>query len=460
MAYENTYVALDKVTISGSSTSTVTFSSIPSTYTDLVLVENYSLSTLAQSILTFNGSTSSFSNTNLYANGTSAFSSRFTATGGIGSSPGVGDAANQQNVLIRNIQNYSNSTTFKTVIQRRNDASASVWATVGLWGSTAPITSITLSTGGGVYNAGTTFCLYGVAATGSNPAAKASGGTISYSADGYTYHTFTSSGTFTPSTALTVEALVVAGGGGGAPAGGVTIGGGGGAGGVCYHSAKSLSATAYTVTVGAGASGGQTGSNQAPSGSNSVFFDITANGGGGGGAGYAASSGAATGANGGSGGGGGSLTTSSTGTGGTSNQSTSGGATGYGFAGGTGTHVAGSYVNSGGGGGAGAVGQDGGIGNNSQSGNGGIGLNTWLSWTRATATGDNGYFAGGGGGGGGNGSGTQGLGGLGGGARGGWTGSATQAPNALVNTGGGGGGGPVNSGAGGSGVVIVRYPSV
>lgn len=163
MAAGRTYTPIATQTLS-TAASTVTFSSIPSGYTDLVLIENYSLSALAQSVLTLNGSTSGYSNTNMYGNGSTATSTRFTGVGGIGSSPGVGDSANQQNVLIRQIQNYSNSTTYKTVIQRRNDAAASVWATVALWQSTSAITSITLTASSGNFNSGSTFTLYGIAA--------------------------------------------------------------------------------------------------------------------------------------------------------------------------------------------------------------------------------------------------------------------------------------------------------
>ena len=158
-----TYEPIATYTVSGGSTAAVSFSSL-GTYTDIVIIENYALSTASQSVLTFNSSTSGYSNTNLYGNGTSATSSRFTGLSGIGSTPGIGDTANQQNVLIRNVQNFSNSTTYKTVIQRRNDAAASTWATVGLWQNTAAITSITLTTAGGFYNSGSTFTLYGIKA--------------------------------------------------------------------------------------------------------------------------------------------------------------------------------------------------------------------------------------------------------------------------------------------------------
>ena len=163
MASGATYTPIATQTLASAAAS-VTFSSISSAYTDLVLVENYSLSTLSQSVLTFNGSGSGYSNTNLYGNGSSATSTKYTGVGGLGRSPGVGDNANQMNAVIRSIQNYNNTTTYKTVIQRRNDATASVWASVGLWSNTAAITSITLTTSGGNYNAGSQFTLYGIAA--------------------------------------------------------------------------------------------------------------------------------------------------------------------------------------------------------------------------------------------------------------------------------------------------------
>ncbi len=66
----------------------------------------------------------------------------------------------------------------------------------------------------------------------------ATGGTVTTSA-GYTYHTFTGDGTFTPSIAGTVEVLVVAGGGGGGNASDRTGGGGGGGGPTPFPLAKS-----------------------------------------------------------------------------------------------------------------------------------------------------------------------------------------------------------------------------
>ena len=107
----------------------------------------------------------------------------------------------------------------------------------------------------------------------------ATGGTITTDGD-YKVHTFNSSATFTVTTLgdiATVSYLVVAGGG----AGGGTGGGGGGAGGYKTATGFSVSATAYSITVGGGGAGSS--STQGGSGGNSVFSSITSTGGGGGG---------------------------------------------------------------------------------------------------------------------------------------------------------------------------------
>ena len=122
---------------------------------------------------------------------------------------------------------------------------------------------------------------------------KATGGTISTSGS-YTYHTFTSSGTFIvgPAT-LSVDYLIVAGGGGGGSsvvgAGG---GGGGGAGGLLQGTSFTVNAYSnYTFVIGAGGAGGSANSGQVGNnGANSTALGLTAIGGGGGDAGNASGS--------------------------------------------------------------------------------------------------------------------------------------------------------------------------
>ncbi len=257
-------------------------------------------------------------------------------------------------------------------------------------------------------------------------AGTATGGTITTSG-GNTIHTFTSSGTFTVNTGAsgTVSYLVVGGGG----AGGSNTGGGGGAGGM-RTGTLSVTAQAYTITVGAG--GAPSGNN----GGNSVFSSITATGGGGGGG---------AGVNGNAGGSGG-------GAGGAAAASGGGGTGGQGNNGGNSTSAGPAY-GSGGGGGASQAGAD---ETTNTGGKGGDGTSSSISGSSVT-------YAGGGGGGVYT-SGTNGAGGAGGGGAGAI--GVTLMPTAgTPNTGGGGGGGGETQSsdnnypgaAGGSGIVIISY---
>ena len=262
----------------------------------------------------------------------------------------------------------------------------------------------------------------------------ATGGTITTSGL-YTIHTFTSSGTFTPAFAGTVDYLVVAGGAGGARNGA----GGGGAGGLLTATGFSVAGTGLTVTIGAGGAAGNSHPQRGFNGANSVFSSITATGGGGGGSGTANAV-LGTGADGGSGGGGGGNDTGAFRSGGS-------GVGGQGNNGGTGYSSAGAA----GGGGAGAAGGNGSSSPNN-GGTGGAGLANSYSGSSVT-------YAGGGGGAGQSNSEAGGAGGAGGGGRGGGSGGNSVAGTANTGSGGGGGSGTggSNGSAGGSGIVIVRY---
>ena len=154
----------------------------------------------------------------------------------------------------------------------------------------------------------------------------ATGGTTTTYNDGtdnWKAHTFTSSGTFTITTAGDVnpdiEYLIVAGGaGGGGNRHATGCGGGGGAGGMLVGAYSNFSAQAYTVTVGGGGSGGGSTGNGSD-GSSSSIFSISATGGGGGGSGQNSN-----GRSGGSGGGGGYQRSGGSGTSGQGNSGASG----------------------------------------------------------------------------------------------------------------------------------------
>jgi hypothetical protein len=60
--------------------------------------------------------------------------------------------------------NYANTTTYKTVLSRANNSAAGTEAIVGLWRSSAAITSMTVLSETGNIAIGSTFSLYGILA--------------------------------------------------------------------------------------------------------------------------------------------------------------------------------------------------------------------------------------------------------------------------------------------------------
>ena len=324
---------------------------------------------------------------------------------------------------------------------------------------------------GGGGNSGPSAVPSGLTATGGNTV------TSTYDEGGLNYkaHIFTSSGAFNVTALGTfganVEYLVIAGGGGGGSEGSQR-GGGGGAGGFRTNvpapigpgshttsAAFPVSVAPYTVTVGGGGAGSPNG--QGADGVASVFGSITSSGGGGGGQGSQDSPPANEGRPGGSGGGGGS-------TGGPNAIEPGGSTTAVttpspwpgpatqGFAGGQGQHASGSWAAGGGGGGAGEAGKPA-ANPNTNSSHGGDGLSNLIAGPTNTTVGvvnpasPGRWFAGGG-------AGMHFSGGVSVGGAGG--GGSTSHPGAgdagTTNTGSGGACG-TPGGAGGSGIVVVRY---
>jgi hypothetical protein len=437
----NTYVALATQTVTGSSVADVTFSSIPSTYTDLVLVVDALCSAGSNStfLLQFNSDAgNSYSRTFMYGDGSTAASGRDSSQ-----SNGMAllsiDPTNRISNIVQ-IFNYANTTTNKTAISRIDATSNVAAAVVGLWRSTAAINSIKIfNTVPRNISVGSTFTIYGISNAG-DASPKATGGDV-FSDATYWYHAFPMSGNFVPNQSLTADILCIAGGGGG---GGYYYGGGGGAGGLQSFTSQSLVASSYQVLIGGGGAGGSSFAQASGvSGSNSQFGTLTASVGGGFGARYITNGG-----NGGSGGGAG-----ADGSGGGSLGANGGtGTAGQGNAGGRAWNQTGGPATGGGGGGAVGAGANGAA---NAGGAGGAGSSAFSSWASATGTGSSGSYAGGGGGG--SLTGTPGTATAGGGAGGGVSGT-----NAVAFTGGGGGGvgdgAPSNFGGnGGSGIVIVRY---
>jgi hypothetical protein len=432
------YVLLERIELNASAAS-VTFSNIPQTgYTDLkVVVSARSSSTNAEGMyISFNGSSASFTGRYLLGDGANALSGVLAQyAGSIFGAVGTANVFNNTEIYIPNYTSSNNKSFSVDNVAENNATTGYQNIIAGLWSNTAAITSLTLTCTGFLTNS--TFSLYGLAAVGTTPAIapKASGGNIA--TDGtYWIHTFNTSGTFTPQTSLSCDALVIAGGGGG----GARVGGGGGAGGYRAFTAQSVSATPYTITIGAGGAGGVLSTSQPTAGSDSLGISFTSSGGGKGGNNVG---GERAGGAGGSGGGANGNETIAGGAGNTPSTSPS-----QGNNGGTSNFTPGNGAG-GGGGGASAVGATASAG---LGGAGGAGVASSITGTSVTRAG--------GGGGGCETGGAAGAGGAGGGGAG--AASSGTATAGTVNTGGGGGGGfcctgTQNGGNGGSGVVIIRY---
>jgi hypothetical protein len=150
----------------GSAAASVTFSSIPGTYTDIILVCNpITAVTTGQIAIRLNGDTgSNYSRIILWGEGTTAGSYRnsnevYAFTGY------YANLWTNPTTVIFHINNYSNATTNKTILGRSSNASQASMASVNLWRSTSAITSIGLTIGDGSnYSTGSTFTLYGIKA--------------------------------------------------------------------------------------------------------------------------------------------------------------------------------------------------------------------------------------------------------------------------------------------------------
>jgi hypothetical protein len=425
----STYTPISTQTLTAGTTS-ITFTGIPQTYTDLVLITSAKNNTGSQYRLqlSFNGDrgTSIYSATKLTGNGSTATSSRVSNAPYGAILIGTIGSTNFDNV-ITSIMNYANTTTNKTVLSRGNETAAEVNAEVGLWRSSTAITSLTLDLEGGInFVSGSTFTLYGIG----SGSPKAFGGDIVTTDGTYWYHTFNTSGVFSPVTNLSCDYLVVAGGGGGGSTQNNSLRGAGGGGAGGFLTATGFSVTLgsnLTVTVGAGGVGGASNTYaNGTSGSDSVFSTITSSGGGFGAQGRSDAN--RPGGSGGSGGGGGNTSDGFTAIGGTGTfgQGNNGGNGGVSASGGAG----------GSGGGAGGAGGNGGTGSGAGNITGGAGSASSITGSSIT------YAIGGRGG--------------------GYNATPVAGPNGTANLGEGGGGRSGGSataagGNGGSGIVIVRY---
>lgn len=165
MAAGKTYEPIATTTL-GSAASSVTFSSISGSYTDLIIAVNAICASGGADVtlLRYNGDTTSglYSSTRLVGSGTTVDTDRSTGANHIFS--GLINSTVRGSDIYQ-ILNYSNTTTYKTCLVRAGLADNQTRASVGLWRNTNAITSLTISHGSSInFNVGSTFTIYGIKA--------------------------------------------------------------------------------------------------------------------------------------------------------------------------------------------------------------------------------------------------------------------------------------------------------
>lgn len=159
-----TYEPIATTTLT-SAASSITFSSISGSYTDLRLVLVPPATYGAYIYLRFNSDTgSNYSRTYLSGNGSAASSSRDTSQTYIKINNLTPDKTNLLGFYTVDIFSYAGSTN-KTVLATSNEdnnGSGYVDRIVGLWRSTSAITSVGLTMNGIDFQTGTVATLYGI----------------------------------------------------------------------------------------------------------------------------------------------------------------------------------------------------------------------------------------------------------------------------------------------------------
>lgn len=167
-----TYDLISRTTLS-SAASSVTFSSITGSYADLVIIGQI-IGTVDSYInmQVGNGSVDTGNNYSIttvgarYNAGEERSSQRYTSQSTIYATGYNWYNTNPSNLLI-NLQNYADTTTYKTMLIRFNSTGTTSYAgtsaTVGLWRSTSAINIVTFSAGSSTFASGSTFSLFGIA---------------------------------------------------------------------------------------------------------------------------------------------------------------------------------------------------------------------------------------------------------------------------------------------------------
>jgi hypothetical protein len=170
MAAESTYTLIQTITLS--TNAGITFSNVPQTYTDLVVVgqlRGLYAASLEVALIQW-GYTQTYSYTAMRSNGSTADSYGGSSAYGLycNSIPGASTASGIFGTFEAHIFNYTNTTTFKQCIVKQSydygSSGGGTSVTCGTRNLTGAITSVEIGGGNNAIVAGSTVSLYGIKA--------------------------------------------------------------------------------------------------------------------------------------------------------------------------------------------------------------------------------------------------------------------------------------------------------
>jgi hypothetical protein len=169
----NTFVAIQTVTVGSGGTTNIDFTSIPATYTDLLLKlsgrSSRSGTEMEEFRLTFNGNGSNYSERQLRGNGTTAVVQAFSGASiqQLGQPAATASASvfGNWDIYIPNYAGSNNKSHLLDGVTENNASAAYAYLEAGLWADTAAITSIRITAGSYLAVEHTTATLYGIKST-------------------------------------------------------------------------------------------------------------------------------------------------------------------------------------------------------------------------------------------------------------------------------------------------------
>lgn len=166
----NTMTLISSATVGAGGAASIDFTSIPQTYTDLVLklsLRNALADVWDNADIAFNGITTTYTNLQLRGNGSTATSAKSTTQPAINywhvvSNSATASTFGNAEIYIPNYTGSANKSVSVDSVTEQNATSSAATLTAGLWAHSAAITSIKITGNGSNFVQHSTAYLYGI----------------------------------------------------------------------------------------------------------------------------------------------------------------------------------------------------------------------------------------------------------------------------------------------------------